>query len=70
MTPGGTLVSSPLIINSINASAEGVYTCIASNLQCSDVDPTVTIMLCELHNNDTHTYIYTQLIVLNIKIII
>ena len=63
MTPGGTSVSSPLIINSIDASAEGEYTCIASNLQCSDVNPTLTIILCELHYNDTHTYIYTQLIV-------
>ena len=60
MTPGGTSVSSPLIINSITASDEGVYTCIASDPPCSDVSLPLTIELCELHYNDTHTYIYTQ----------
>ena len=59
MTPGGQLVSSPLIINSISASAEGVYTCITSNPPCGAASATLTIMLgssCELHDNDKHIY--------------
>ena len=59
MTPGGTSVSSPHIISSITDSAEGVYTCVASNSPCNDTTSTLTIMLgtaCELHDNDKHIY--------------
>ena len=63
MTPEGQLVSSPHVISSITDSAEGVYTCIASNPPCSDTSSTITIMLgtpCELHDNDTCTYMYLE----------
>ena len=61
MTPGGQLVSSPHIISSITDSAEGVYTCVASNPPCDADNSTLTIMLgssCELHDNDKHIYMY------------
>ena len=54
ITPGGQLVSSPHIISSITDSAEGVYTCVASNPPCDNTTSTLTIMLgnCELHDKD------------------